>query len=100
MDANIYDNYISRIDDIGHVRVAPPNSVREFPLMQDYHIKLGNHKITDPYDRKGVFIYVVGEITYYDTSRTSKYTTEFCVERDFEDDHPQFRLCPFGNDMK
>ena len=74
--------------------------LENFQVMQGFQFGLVNHKNIDPYDRKGVYIYVVGEITYYDTGRASRYTTEFCIERDFEDDHPQFRPCPFGNDMK
>ena len=101
MDTNRYDNSIFRIDDVVPViRVVPPNSIREFPVMQGFQFKLLNQKNTDPYNRKGVFIYVVGEITYYDTSRTWRYTTEFCIERNFEDDHTRFRPCAFGNDMK
>jgi hypothetical protein len=101
MDMNTYNNLIFRIDDVGPVfRVIPPNGIREFPIMQGFQFGLGNQKYTDPYNRKGVFIYVVGEITYYDTGRAERYTTEFCVERDFEDDHPRFRPCAFGTDMK
>lgn len=101
MDINSYNNSLFRIDDDELViRVVPPNSIREFPIMQSYQFRLVNQKNTDPYDRKGVYVYVVGEITYYDTSRARRYTTDFCIERDFEDDHPRFRPCPFGNDMK
>jgi len=41
-------------------------------------------------------IYGLGKITYYDTSRTIKHTTTFCVMNEVG---TVFRYCPSGNDM-
>lgn len=97
MDTRERYNPIQRIDDVWPViAVAPPNSIVHFPVMRDVNIKIYRPDKIDPYDRKGVFIHIVGEFSYYDTPRTKKYKTGFCIERDFEEDFPRFRPCSFG----
>ena len=101
IDESRYNREIFRLDEYGAaIRVVPPNSIREFKIIRGDKIKLTGRRNIDPYERKGVYIYIVGEIVYYDTSRANKYMTNFCIKRDFEDDSSIFTPCPFGNDMK
>ena len=101
IDKTSHNREIIRLDEYGAIiKVVPPNSIREFKIMQGEKFKLTGRRRIDPYERKGVYIYIVGEIVYYDTSRANKYMTNFCIKRDFEDDSSTFTPCPFGNDMK
>jgi len=72
--------------------VLAPNAQRGITIMAG--LKQVRNRMARMEDR--VVVYGLGKVTYYDGSRSTQYTTTFCVMNDFG---ASFQYCPSGNDM-
>jgi hypothetical protein len=72
--------------------VSAPNAPRGITIIGG--LRQGRDSRAAMEDR--VVVYGLGKVTYYDGSRTTQYTTTFCV---MNDAGASFRYCPTGNEM-
>jgi hypothetical protein len=81
------------LKDVSPVIVLPPGAPQKLTLLKNVEYQ------RNFFDHDKTIIYILGQITYYDVTKTTKHTTRFCLFNSAWATFNDFAFCQSGNTM-